>query len=236
MGDPSHDHYREDLAAFLLGALDEDEAREMERHLAGCAVCQSDERWLRAAIDVLPASVEQVDPPPELRKRLMATVRDEAAAEGARRRERDRKPQRRLGFVLRPAAALAGVALIVLGGIGGYLLGNDSGDGTTTVAVRATGVQPGARGELTRADPDYPAIVNVSGLKPQRGRIYEVWLRPKGSKNVKPSSLFAVNSDGTGSAAIPAGGLNNVAEVMVSSEPEGGSMVPTTDPVLRGTL
>jgi anti-sigma factor RsiW len=236
VGDPSHDRYREDLAAFLLGALSEDEAREIERHLAGCAVCQSDERWLRAAIDVLPASVEQVDPPPELRKRLMATVREESAAEGARRREGERKPRRRLSFVLRPAAALAGVALIVLGGIGGYLLGNDGGGGTTTVAVRATGVQPGARGELTRADSEYPAMVSVSGLKPQRGRVYEVWLRPKGSKNVKPSSLFAVNSDGTGSAAIPAGGLDDVAEVMVSSEPEGGSMVPTTDPVLRGTL
>jgi anti-sigma-K factor RskA len=125
----------------------------------------------------------------------------------------------------------------VLGGLGGYLRGNGGGDeGTTTVAVRATGVQPGARGELTRADADYPAIVRVSGLKPQRGRVYEVWLRPEGSQAVKPSSLFAVKSDGTGSAAIPAGGLDDVAEVMVSSEPEGGSMTPTTDPVLRGTL
>jgi hypothetical protein len=103
------------------------------------------------------------------------------------------------------------------------------------VAVKATGVQPGASGELTKADRDYPAIVRVSGLKPESGRVYEVWLRDKGSDQVKPSSLFAVSSDGTGSAAIP-GGLDGVAEVMVSSEPEGGSAAPTTDPVLRATL
>jgi anti-sigma-K factor RskA len=229
--DRAHDHYREDLAAYLLGALEIDEAREIESHLEGCAACQADERWLRAAIDVLPASVEQVEPPPELRERLMATVREEAA--GARGRER--KPRRGFGFVLRPAAALAGVALIALGGVGGYLIGNGADDGTTTVAAKATGVQPSASGDVTKADADYPAIVRVRGLKPEAGRVYQVWLRDKGSETVRPSSLFAVRKDGTGSAAIPSG-LDDVAEVMVSSEPEGGSPTPTTDPVLRATL
>jgi hypothetical protein len=160
----------------------------------------------------------------------MATVREEA--NGARRQER--RPRRGFGFVLRPAAALAGAALIVLGGVGGYLLGN-GGDDATTVPVQGTGVQASARGELTKADHDYPAIVRVSGLKPERGRVYEVWLRREGSKKVEPSSLFAVHGDGTGSAAIP-GGVDDVAEVLVSSEPEGGSPTPTTDPVLRATL
>jgi anti-sigma-K factor RskA len=233
--DPAHDRYREDLAAFLLGALDDDEAREFEHHLAGCAACQAEERWLRAAIEVLPASVEQIEPPPQLRERLMATVREEAKAEADGARQRRRKSRRRFGFVLRPAAVFAGAALIVLAGVGGYVLGNGGDEGTTTVAVRATGVQPSASGELTKADRGYPAIVRVRGLKPESGRVYEVWLRRKGSKDVTPSSLFAVKEDGTGSAAIP-GGLGGVAEVLVSSEPEGGSTAPTTDPVLRATL
>ena len=49
-GDQEHRRYQEDLAAYLLGALEGEEARDFERHLAGCATCQVDERWLHTAV------------------------------------------------------------------------------------------------------------------------------------------------------------------------------------------
>jgi len=74
-----HRSWRADLAAYLLGSLDEEETRSVEQHLEGCQVCRDELVWLRPAIDLLPESVAQLDPPPELRDRLLAEVRSDAA-------------------------------------------------------------------------------------------------------------------------------------------------------------
>jgi hypothetical protein len=116
------------------------------------------------------------------------------------------------------------------------LLGSDE-DGpsrATTVALQPTGVEAGASGELVKGK-YYPAVLRVRGLPQERNRTYEVWIRRKGSETVEPSSLFGVHKDGTGAAAIPHR-IDDVAEIMVSSEPEGGSLAPTSDPVLRVAL
>src|SRR5436309_12817320 len=81
MAGQDHRRYEEDLAAYLLDALVEEEQREFELHLRSCPACQAEERWLRGAVELLPSSVEQLEPPPALRERLMATVRAEAPAD-----------------------------------------------------------------------------------------------------------------------------------------------------------
>ncbi len=57
----------DDLAAYALGALDPGEAAALERHLAGCPACSERLLWLRPAVDLVPASVRQVEPPASLR-------------------------------------------------------------------------------------------------------------------------------------------------------------------------
>jgi len=235
MAGEDHRRHEEDLAAYLLDALVEEERREFELHLRSCPACQAEERWLRGAVELLPSSVEQLEPSPALRERLMDTVRAEAAAEGIEARPSVRR-RPRLGFVLRPAAAFAAAALIAVGVGAGYLIG-DAGEGTTqavaTIPASPTAAAPGARGEIVKSRD--AAVIRVSGLRPRRGRVYELWLVRKGSRTPEPSSLFAVRRDGSGASGIP-GGLEGVQEVMVSSEPEGGSEQPTTMPVLRATL
>jgi hypothetical protein len=231
-----HRRYEEDLAAYLLDALGEEEQRAFELHLRSCPACQGEERWLRGAVELLPSSVEQLEPPPALRERLMDTVRAEAAAEGIEARPSTRR-RPRLGFVLRPVLAFGAAALIAVGVGAGYLIGNGGGGSTpavATVPAKPTGVARGARGEIVVKSRD-AAEIRVSGLRPRRGRVYELWLVRKGSKTPEASSLLAVHADGSGAWGIP-GGLDGVQEVMVSSEPEGGSKQPTTMPVLRATL
>jgi anti-sigma-K factor RskA len=234
-----HSRYSEELAAYLLGALSAEETREFELHLGDCATCQAEERWLRGAVELLPSSVEQIEPPPELLERLMATVRAEAPARAAVRPEGSRGRRRlftwRWAPALRPAAAL-GTLLVLAAGVGGYLLGSEqSGDsgGTSTVAVKGTEVQPAASGTIVRSDDS--AVLRVRGLPdPGRDRVYQVWLLRKGSDRPEPSSLFSVHRDGTGAAGIP--GLEGAEEVMVSAEPRGGSAQPSSMPVLRTRL
>ena len=225
-----HRPYAEDLAAYLLDALTPEETSAFELHLAGCAGCQAEERWLRTAVDVLPSSIEQFEPPAELRQRLMGTVKAEAKA------DRDgRRPARRSfrSLILRPATAVAAVAILAAG-IAGYLIGDEGGVRTKTVAAKPIGAVPTAGGELVKNG--RTTVLRVEGLPLQRrGRVYQVWLATAGGKKVIPSSLFVVDRDGHGSVAIPSG-LADVQAVLVSNEPAGGSTAPTTKPVLQAPI
>ena len=80
----AHERWEQDLAPYVLGALDDDESRVLEQHLEGCAHCRAERDRLRLAADALPRSVLQVEPPPSLKAALMEEVgRD--AGEPARR-------------------------------------------------------------------------------------------------------------------------------------------------------
>lgn len=230
----AHRRYEDELAAYMLGALEEDERAAFERHLASCRHCQARERWLRASVDVLPSSVEQIEPPPELRERLMETVRREAETppEPARPAARPSRTGLRawLGSLsLRPATALAGVVLLLAAGALGYALGNGDGGGSATTTIAAQGAS--ATGTIVRTGD--AGVLRVSNLPQREGRIYEVWLVQDGKP--VPSGLFQVTREGTGSAGIPRG-LDESTQVMVSSEPSGGSKTPTTKPVLTANL
>lgn len=225
-----HTRFEDDLAAYLLDALTIPEAREMQLHIEGCPRCQERARWLQGSVDVLPTAVEQLEPPPELRERLMATVRAEAAAAHAppadsRERMRARRGWfDRLRAVPRPALALGATLVAIAGGVVGYALGNGSGSDTSTLQAQAPA---GARATLER-DGDR-GILRVTGLPQRRDRIYEVWIQR--GKEVRPAGLFQVDRTGRGAAGIP-NGLDDADRVMVSAEPPGGSQQPTAEPVL----
>src|SRR5687767_9349790 len=107
MNDPRPGHPdRDDLTAYALGALDPGEEREVARHVGDCEECTAELRHLAPAVGVLAESVEQRQAPPELRERLLATVRAEAATaagEEPRSEGRRRAPRFSFGaFVLRP--------------------------------------------------------------------------------------------------------------------------------------
>ena len=233
-----HDHtaYEDDLAAYLLDALTEDETREMERHIAGCPRCQERARWLGRSVEMLPTAVEQLEPPPELRERLMQTVRAEAAAARPVEPARRDRPTRtssgrgwlgRLFALPRPAIGLAAMFLVA-GGILGYALGNNGGGSdVTTVQAQVVPAASGAR--VTLEHEGDRGILRVSGLPQHSNRIYEVWLAR--GKRVRPAGLFQVDSRGRGAAGIP-NGLENADQVMVTLEPPGGSDQPTSDPLV----
>ena len=71
MNDNDHSRWSDDIPAYMLGALEPAEALELERHLADCERCRADIRWLAPAVQVLPEAVERVEPPRELRSRLV---------------------------------------------------------------------------------------------------------------------------------------------------------------------
>jgi anti-sigma-K factor RskA len=230
LSEQGHTRWRDDLPAHLLGALPAEEAGELEAHLETCESCRNELRWLRPVIEVLSDSVERVEPPTELRERLMAEVRDDA------RRAAEAKPARRplaermRAFMLRPATALAATAVIGAG-VAGYVISDEGGDSVTTISDSGLN-QPGVSAMLERKGDS--GTLELAGLRQLRSaEVYQAWVQH--GKRIQPSSLFEARRDGTASAAIPRD-LDGADAVMVTIEPRGGSDEPTSDQLVSVAL
>jgi anti-sigma factor RsiW len=217
-----HDRWEGSLAAWVLGALPEPEAAELETHVAECARCREEADELRRTADALPSVVPQVAPSPEVRDRLMAIVTAEAELLAAAGPEADRpRParRRRWRLVAAPVAAAAlavGVLVVVLGG------------GVTTVPAKTVAgtAQLEIRGDSAR-------LIASHLPAPPAGRVYQVWLQ-RGKRVEATDALFNVTRDGRASVDVP-GSLDGVDQVMVTDEPPHGSARPTGKLLLSAT-
>jgi hypothetical protein len=238
-----HDRFREDVAAYLLGALGEGEDTAFERHLSECHVCQDELGRLRVAAQALPRSVAQFQAPPSLKQALMAEVRRDAAPEPAPRRSLASRlglDRLRLGGLspqLGLATAVVLLAVGVLAGFGVSKLGGGDGNGDSARSLAASV-------DTTRVGDGHATVVlprdggggqlRVSSLpQPPHGQVYEIWLVRGGQ--VEPGPLFSVDRNGNGVGAIPAD-LQGVTRVMVTRERAGGARQPTEAPVLSSKV
>jgi anti-sigma factor RsiW len=75
--DPSavHGHpYEDDVPAFVLGALDAEEACQVNAHLAICPCCRAEAAAYQAVVDLLRYAIRSQDPPVHLRYRILARI------------------------------------------------------------------------------------------------------------------------------------------------------------------
>ena len=72
------------LASYALGALDGESRAALEQHLAGCPACRLMLEQDQQIVQQLPRAVNLIDPPPELKTRLMARIAASQAANPAR--------------------------------------------------------------------------------------------------------------------------------------------------------
>jgi Anti-sigma-K factor rskA/Putative zinc-finger len=232
-----HTQYREEIGAYLLGALTDLERQAFERHVAGCAECRDELERLRPAADALPRSVEQVEPPPGLKTSLMEVVESEARersgapAEPRRTRRRIRLPSL-AGF--RPALVAAALALGLVAGFGLAQLGGE--DETRTVAATVDeGRLPDASGSLRiQGEGEDGAILTVHGMPPAGGdRVYQAWVQRGGT--VVPQPTFEVGADGAGAVAVP-DDVSGAEAILVTREARGGARAPSERPLIRVPL
>jgi anti-sigma-K factor RskA len=233
-----HEQYEENVGAYLLGALPELEAEVFERHLDSCASCRRELDELRVASEALPRAVEPVVPPPELKESLMRTVWAEAAQgeEAGPKRRWSRPFLERLPRLTPAFATAAAVCVLAIGvgiGIGVSQIGGGSGK-TLTAAVDHSMAPSGAASLRVPGD-GKNALLTVQGLPdPGPGKVYEVWVQRGGA--LQPAgALFSVGAGGSGSAGIP-GSLKGAEAVAVTAEHDGGTLKPTSMPVLTVKL
>jgi hypothetical protein len=198
MAEPRADDHRarrEQLGAYVLGHLGDDEAASLRAHLDGCPACRRELDELtpvarRLALGSPDAVVPPPAPPPDLGDRVVARVLGE-------RRERRR---RRRGTKLRlaGAGALAGAALSAAA-----LALWPGGDGSTArgpirampageaVAFRGMPARTKASATLSPRAWGTEIAINVEGMRP--GVRCEVWLVTRSGRRVPAGSFRYVD-------------------------------------------
>ena len=223
-----------DAAAYVLGALEPHEAEAFSRHLDTCVVCRDEVAAFQYTANALAMAPPQHRAPRGLKRRVMRAVREsdaDAQAQGAPARR-----PRRFGsglFVARPAvAALAALAVVVIV-VGAIIVGSNGSSGTRTITAAVTGSPGSAQLSVSGG---HGQLVMRNFPQPTTGHIYELWELRSGAKAPEPTgTLFSVNSSGAGNVGVP-GGLHGVSKVLVTQEPAGGSLAPTTTPVIVASL
>jgi hypothetical protein len=244
MMDRDHTSFREEIGAYLLGALTDDERDAFEQHLEDCVECRAEIEQLRPAADALPRSVEQVEPPMALKVSLMEIVereaREAAVGEGEQMwaapparprpslRERLRLPS------LRPAVALGALVLGLVAGFGVAQLGGDDGGRTIVATVDQERIPQGTANLTVEGKGQDGAILRVNGMPDLRGRqVYQAWVQRDGM--IIPQPTFEVEPNGSGAVAVPED-LSDAQAVLVTREQRGGATAPTEQPILSVPL
>jgi anti-sigma-K factor RskA len=214
------------LAAFVLGGLEPEEAAEVRHHLDSCPVCQSEIEELRSVNRALDAAPPPAAPPSHLKAEILSRVRAErlspsskaGAAEASSPLEEQRRSHRTSRFdrfrdlriVLPSVAAAVLVAMIALGVFFGFLRAES----------------PVATIQLTPT-PQEAAGLNgywgVAEIRPQPSGNQQVELKLNNFEEPKPNSYYQLWFV-SGDKRISAGSFTSVGEgetrVLLNVPPE----------------
>ena len=234
--------------AYALDALDEQEAADFREHLSGCDSCCQEVRELRDAAARMGA-VETIQPPPELRARVLAAADRTPQVPPVPRSEEpsvvtpmvrpDGATGRRRGRRWDRLALAAAAVLVVGGGAAGItqVLG-DSESGQLTDADRVFQAEDARTldeptmngGELIVAISDERGemAVDTSELPElEDGRVYQLWTIGADDAAV---SVGVIEAPGEKAAMrLPPEGST----VALTIEPAGGSETPTKAPIVQ---
>lgn len=185
--------WREALGAYALGHLSDQERMSLEAHLEGCPGCRAEAAGLVSVASLLPhADPERFGPapvpPPELGKRITATI-------DAERRAKRRHRRLRLGFGLSGAAATATVLAI-------FVLSSGNGTGPEQhVSFRS--LPSGVKIAATLEPQAFGTEIHmyVGGIR--SGTLCRVYMRGPGGRDVS-AGTFRYRWGGDASAVLSA--------------------------------
>jgi anti-sigma-K factor RskA len=224
-----------DAAAYLLGALQPEEAERFREHLQGCASCRRELDELQATVHALPRTAKPARASDALVGRIMAQVRSEAELLHAAGPQADRVPARTAWWGTRRLAAIAATATIAGAAVvGAVLISSGSSTGERVTQARVAESAPGGHAEL-RQNGVRAELVVANIPQPALGKIYQVWIARAHGAPQPTDALFSVSTDGSASVDVP-GDLQHVQRLMVTAEPTGGSRHPTSPPIITATL
>lgn len=240
------DDLRDLYSLYVLGILDEPERSQIEEALkSGSAEAKEHLRRAMEYNAMLLGATQEVAPPKRLRKRVLGSV-------GV--------VERHWGLLGLWGAVTAGLLVGVAYYGNQYLqtrgelqVALSSAARTNTELVRARQILAFLNAAETKVvtfgakDPKPPSgkvllnsqrgvLLIAHNLPPApAGKIYEMWIIPKGGANPIPAGLFQTDSDGNGLHLLETQvALDST--IAVTLEPESGSAAPTSTPLFAAAL
>ncbi len=254
------ENLRQHYDLYALGIAEEPERAEIRAHLdRGCDVCMAGVRHSLETVALIGASAPQAQAPSQLRRRILASIGAEDAAEA--RTLKDRRSSRLPVW----AAALAAAALLL---IAVYFAINSRQYAQEAVRLRAGmanqaaqiarlteafailsgprtteasfgGAQPRPPQGKVFVNPSRGVLLIASNLpRTPADKIYEMWIIRKG-KGAKPlpAGLFQSQDDGNAMHVQPGSvDIASAAAVAVTVENQAGADQPTTTPLIVAPL
>ena len=252
-----HQQYAEDLALYALDALQGDERKNLDQHLATCSACRLELEQLRGDTALVALSAAGPRPPQRARQRLLDAVAREprrpavaASAAGggwwawlgwaatvavlvfAASLWKENSALKSTLASASSVAAENGRQLEELRKIAAPILEPES-QRVTLVAAKAPPQPQGKAFYLRNRNSLVFLANNMPALPPQKA--YELWLIPV-SGNPIPAGVFKPDSHGSATVVnppLPAGAEAKAFAITV--ENEAGSQAPTSPVLMVGT-
>ncbi|MDJ0335997.1 anti-sigma factor [Salinibacterium sp. G-O1] len=240
--------------AYALHALNEDETRQFEAHLAESEATRNEVTELTDTAVLLGLAVDPVTPPASLKQGIMAQLASTpqlprevpvAAPVDISSFNGKAAAKAQARWFSKPLTALASVAAAVVLIVGGGVVANTVNDtsfqqaqanqlaaiGSASDTQRVdTKVDGGGSATLMWSGELASAAFMVSGLEElPSDRVYELWYI--GSDGPRAAGTFTIDDEGNAWRVLD-GEMKGGDVVGVTIEPSGGSKTPTTDPVI----
>jgi len=241
------------LELYALDLLDDAQSDDVERLMANDPEARERLGELRGVTAMLAFDLEPVEASPELKARILRAARAdleqrEAAAsvvvdeppapepislEQARAR-RDASP----GWKAIAGWAVAAVLALALAGSAFWIahLRNqlDERPATIVFTVQGSDAAVGVNGEVMVIGDNGDTIVTLSGLPElERGKVYQIWLIA--GERPDPNVTFTPDQTGLASVGV-VGSATGYDQLAITVEPDGGSLAPTSPPIIFSEL
>ena len=244
------------LAIFVLGGLEAEEAAEVRHHLDSCPDCQSELEELRKVNRALDAAPPPASPPSHLKAEILSRVRVEqlpssnkaGAAEASSSPEEQRRFHRSSRFdrfkglriVLPSAAATALVAMIALGVFFGFL--REETPLATIQLIPTPRVAAGLEGywgvAVIRPQPSGNQQVELklnNFEEPKPGSYYELWF-VSGDKRISAGSFTSVGKGETRVLLNVPPEASNYRTLLITEDHVGKGPAPSREVALKGDI
>jgi anti-sigma-K factor RskA len=237
--EPRRERFDDLKEAYALGALSEEENREIEDYLMTHPELRAEVDDLRSVANLIALSPQEYEPSLKLRHDLMNRISSSADATPAA----DPSPRQAGLWRLFGPGGLAAAAVLALVTIGMFAWNASLQEenqtlqgelqGQQTYALEGTGAAQEMQGEVVRLGDERAVLLAEDLPPPPEGETYETWILREDIP--EPAGLFEPNDAGVAAAPIE-GSIEGADAVAVTVEPSGGSSSPTSDPLMSANI
>ena len=239
--EPGRERFDDLKEAYALGALSEEERREVEDYLGKHPELHAEVDDLESTANLLALAPQEHEPSPKLRRDLLNSI--SSSSPGTTPAADPFPRQTGLWRFFGPSglAAAAALALITIGMFAwnaslqeeNQTLQSELQGQRTSYALKGTGAAQEVRGEVVLLGDERAVLVAEDLPSPPEGKTYETWILREDVP--EPAGLFEPND--TGAAAAPLeGSIEGADAVAVTVEPSSGSSSPTSDPLMTANI